>query len=177
MTREETLNKIIEFEEEDNLPNAFELCSKLYESYPNDYEIWKQFYFLVWLGIEDMDSEFHDKISIRDLLQNLFDDGKKKFSDIADFNFIAGYTVSIFPYEYGDYDSLENEGIKMLKAASEMEPENLIYRMVYLGSSSIKENSEYNQVIIKAAPVVKETFKDKGALNKYFRQVLYRVKE
>ena len=177
MTREETLNRIIELEEDGNLPEAYKLYKELYENFPNDYEIWKHFYFLIWLGIEDMDPEFQEEISIRELLQKLYDEGKSRFTDIADFYFIAGYTVSIFPYEYGEYDTLEKEGNRMLKTAFEMEQDNMIYRMVYLGNNGIEGDSEYFQAAHDAAPMVKETFKNKGAMNKYFRQILYRPKD
>ncbi|MBS1746535.1 MAG: hypothetical protein JST21_10240 [Bacteroidetes bacterium] len=111
---------------------------------------------------------------MRHLLQKLLDEGKQNFADNADFNFIAGWTVSIFPYEYGDYDDLEREGKQMLFKATQLDPDNEIYKMVYLGSIT-SDKEEYRQAEIKAASKVLKTFNGKGALNKYFKQVLYRL--
>ena len=57
--------------------------------------------------IEDAPTEFNERIEVNKLLKKMFDEGKSNFSELPDFNFIAGYTVSIFPYEYGDYNDLE----------------------------------------------------------------------
>jgi hypothetical protein len=129
----------------------------------------------LWTAIEDAPSSFHDEINLRHLLQVMFDEGKKAFADKEDFNFIAGYTVSIFPYEYGEYDDLEKEGQQMLLKATKLDPKNTIYRMVYLGSLSDGDKVLYRQAEIEAAPKVLETFDGKGTLNEYFREILYRI--
>ena len=129
----------------------------------------------MWTAIEDAPNEFNDKINHTEMIQKMFKEGKKSFSDLADFNFIAGYTVSIFPYEYGNYDDLEIEAKQMLKKATEIEPKNLIYKFAYLGSIVNDKNEEYQKLEVEVAPIVLETFSGKGLLNKYFRQVLYRI--
>ncbi|KAB7731850.1 hypothetical protein F5984_06395 [Rudanella paleaurantiibacter] len=169
------LQDIFKLEDDEKFEEAFEAYSELYNQNKIDYEVWKHFYFFLWTAIEDAPSSFHDKINLRDLLQIMFDEGKKTFADNADFNFIAGYTVSVFPYEYGNYDDLEKEGKQMLLKAEQLQPENLIYRLVYLGSISNVDPQQYRQAEIDAAPKVLETFNGTGALNKYFRQVLYRL--
>ena len=50
-----------------------------------------------------------------------------RISELAEFNFLAGYAVSIFPYEFGDFEDLERQGAEMLLKATEIEPENIIY--------------------------------------------------
>lgn len=105
----------------------------------------------------------------------MLDEGRQ-FAEKADFNFIAGYTVSIFPYEYGEYNNLEKEAKRMLLEAARLEPENIIYKMVYLGSISTPDDQSYTQTANEAAPKVLETFGGNGSLNKYFREVLYRAK-
>jgi hypothetical protein len=129
----------------------------------------------LWTAIEDAPSSFQDKVNLRHLLQVMFDEGKKTFADNADFNFIAGYTVSLFPYEYGNYEDLEKEGNDMLLKAKQIQPDNLIYRLVYLGSISNVDQQKYRQAEIDAASKVLETFSGIGTLNRYFRQVLYRL--
>jgi hypothetical protein len=171
----QSLQKIFNLEDDERFDEVFDAYSNLYNRNKNDYEVWKHFYFFLWTAIEDAPSSFHDKINLRHLLQVMFDEGKKVFADNADFNFIAGYTVSIFPYEYGDYNDLEKEGQGMLLKAKQLRRENIIYKLVYFGSISNVDAKEYRQAEIDAAPEVLETFSGTGALNKYFRQVLYRL--
>jgi hypothetical protein len=131
--------------------------------------------FFLWSALEDTPKSFQDRIGLQKLLQEMFEQGKQKYSTNANFNFIAGYTVSIFPYEFGDYEKLEKEGHQMLLKATKLDPDNLIYKMVYLGSGSNYNPSLYLQTTIQAAPKVMETFIGQGLLNKYFRQVLLRA--
>lgn len=63
----------------------------------------------------------------------------------------------------------------MLLKATQLQPDNLIYKLVYLGSISNVDQREYRQAEIDAAPKILETFTGIGALNKYFKQVLYRL--
>jgi len=100
------LNTIFQLEEAEKFDEAFEAYNVLFSQYLSEYIVWKHFYFFLWMAIEDATSVFHEKIDLRNLLKGMFDEGNSKFSSIADFNFTAGYTVSIFPYEYGDYDDL-----------------------------------------------------------------------
>jgi len=171
----ESLHDIFTLEDNEEFDKAFEAYNELYHRNKNDYDVWKHFYFFLWTAIEDAPSSFHDKINLRQLLQEMFDYGKQAFATIADFNFIAGYTVSIFPYEYGDYDSLEKEGQQMLLKAKQLERPNLIYKLAYSGSIPNVDPKEYRQAEIEAAPKVLETFSGSGALNKYFKEILYRL--
>jgi hypothetical protein len=169
------LQDIFNLEDHEQFVEAFDAYNDLHNQNKNDYQVWRHFYFFLWTAIEDAPSSFHEKVNLRHLLQIMFEEGKKTFPSNADFNFIAGYTVSIFPYEYGMYDDLEKAGKQMLFKAAQLQPDNLIYRLVYLGSLSNVDRQLYRQAEIDAAPKVLETFSGTGALNKYFRQVLYRL--
>ena len=171
----ESLQNIFELEDAEKFEEVYKIYSDLYLECKSDYEIWKHFYFFLWTAIEDAPIEFNEKINHNEIMQKMFEDGKKYFSDLADFNFIAGYTVSIFPYEYGNYDDLEIEANQMLKKATLIEPKNLIYKFAYMGNMVNANNEEYRKLEVEVAPIVLETFSGKGALNKYFRQVLYRI--
>lgn len=170
----ETLKSIFEIEDKEDFDKAFELYHELYKTNPTDFEIWKHFFFFLWIAIEDAKSEFHERINLRQRLKEMFDDGKSKFQHLTEFKFIAGYTVSIFPYEFGDYDDLEKEGQDLLRQAHQEEPDNIIYRMVYLSSSNSDKN-ECRQSELDASPVVLKRFQGAGLLNNYFRQVLNRI--
>jgi len=156
--------------------NRTQVNNNLYSQNKNDYEVWKHFYFFLWVVIEDAPVGFHDKINLRDRLKEMFIKGKQLFANKADFNFISGYTVSLFPYKYGDYDDFDKDGQEMLYKATKLEPDNVIYELVYQGSFTTIDNKKYRELKINAAPKVLETFSGYGALNKYFKQVLL-VKE
>ena len=171
------LQNIFQLEDSGQFEKVFDLYSDIYSKNKCDYEIWSHYYFFLWSAIEDTPSSFHDKIGIRQLLEIMFNEGKQRFADKADFNFLAGYTVSIFPYEYGNYDDLENEGIKMLLKATQLEPDNKIYKMVYLGGLESSNKENLKQIELEAASKVLEEFCGNGVLNRYFREVLYRIKK
>jgi hypothetical protein len=176
----QSFQNIFELEEAEKFDEVFKIYSDLYLESKSEYEIWKHFYFFLWTAIEDAPSEFDERINLREMMRKMFEEGKKNFSDLTDFNFIAGYTVSIFPYEYGDdiydYDEFEIEAFQMLKKANELEPENLIYKLVYYRSLEKVDKEEYRKLEVESVPKVLETFSGKGTLNKYFRHVLiYRI--
>ena len=62
----------------------------------------------------------------------------------------------------------------MLHKATKLEQDNLIYRLVYLGSIPNVDHKLYRQAEIDSAEVLK-TFDGNGGLNKYFKQILYRL--
>ena len=168
-----SIDNILELEDKGNFDKAFDLYSQLHQTNPDDFEIWKHFYFFLWIAIEDATAEFHDRINIRQRLQAMFDDGKNRFQDIAEFKFIAGWTVLISPYEYGDYEDLEKEGMELLKQAHEDMPDNMIYKMAYLGSFD-SNKAERLKVEKEANSFVLKRFAGTGFLNSYFRDVLNR---
>jgi hypothetical protein len=170
-----TLQDIFNLEDTKKFEEVFEAYNNLYKKNKKDYEVWKYFYFFLWTAIEDAPLSFHNKIDLRQLLKVMLDEGKQTFAEIADFNFIAGYTISIFPYEFGNYEDLENQGHQMLKKATQLQPDNLIYKMVCLGSVSNVDANKYRQAEVEAAPKVVEAFSGVGTLNKYFREMLYRL--
>lgn len=168
-----SLDEILDLEDKQLFDEAFDAYNKIYLQNSDDYEVWKHFYFFLWTAIEDAQSSFHKRIGLRSLLQRMFDEGREKFYELADFNFIAGYTVSIFPYEYGDYETLEKEAGEMLFKAKKLDSENAIYNMVYLGHDTRGREKEYEVATMEAQKML-NMFNGKGVLNGYFREVLLR---
>ena len=101
-------------EDTGQVEEAFIAYQKLYQEERKDYSIWKNFYFFLWMMIEDAPGSFREKVELQSLMRKMYDEGKTQFSENADYNFIAGYTVSIFPYAFGDYAKFEREGMDML---------------------------------------------------------------
>ena len=168
-----TLNDILDIEDQGNFDAAFESYVELYKNKPSNFDVWKHFYFFLWTAIEDAPSEFQERVNLRQRMQEMYEEGKRKFQHLAEFKFLTGYTISIFPYEFGDYDSLEKEGKELLRQAYQEELDNEIYKMAYLGSLE-SDSREYRNAEIKASEVVLSRFNGPGLMNSYFRQVLNR---
>ncbi|MEJ5092779.1 hypothetical protein GEO21_22315 [Sphingobacterium faecium] len=104
-----TLNEIFILESDQKFDEAFSLYKILLKSEPLNFEYWKHYFFFLWSMLEDgigifsvlKNEELHKE------LQKELQYGLDNFKNIAEFNLIAGYTISIFPYEFGDYDELK----------------------------------------------------------------------
>jgi len=170
------LEQIFELESAEKYNEAYHKYQKLISENNTDFETWKYYFFFLWSMIEDVTGIFTVDIDLRKTLENELINGLNKFSELSEFNLIVGYSVSIFPYEFGDYEELESKGKEMIKKASEMEPFNPIYKMIYLGSKSLngKEQSLYEKACAESQPILKTKYYGKGLLNKYFREVFSR---
>lgn len=130
--------------------------------------------------LEDLDGIFSTlkNEDINKELRKELQYGLDNFEDIAEFNLIAGYTISIFPYEFGDYDELEEVGNTLLKKANVLNPQNLIFKMILLGSyekPTHTEKLEYEDLMPKVAKLILDQYSEKkGLLNEYFVQVFAR---
>lgn len=92
---------------------------------------------------------------------------------------IFGYMVSLFPnYFYTDYDKngkiflqYENKGKHMLKLAHLNEPENKLYKVLYLGT-----NNNLDKIVINAKQelnkIIQQLFPQNTEIEKYFKEVL-----
>jgi len=173
----ENLEEIFELESEQKYNEAYSKYKNLISSNKADFQTWKYYFFFLWSMLEDGSGLFRKDIDLRTKLGFELEKGLNKHSELAEFNFIAGYTISIFPYEFGEYEELELKGKKMLKKAFEMEQSNPIYEMVYLGSKSSmseKEQSLYKTACAKSKLILKTKHKGKGLLNEYYNQVFNR---
>lgn len=173
---EKELEKIFELETEYNYDEAFLKYKQLLNSNHIDFDLWKYYYFFLWSMLEDLDNDFTilEKSNLKKELNIELEFGRKNFVNIAEFNFIAGYTISIFPYEFGDYAEFQNLGKNFLKAANKMDTQNSLYRMVVLGNSenlSNNERNEYEELRLKVSKQISEDHSGKGILNEYYRSV------
>ncbi|MBL1219201.1 MAG: hypothetical protein D8M59_17115 [Planctomycetes bacterium] len=176
---EKKLNEIFELENAEKYNEAYSEYQKLISENNADFETWKFYFFFLWSMLEDVNGLFTEDIDLRTELESELKSGLKNYSDLAEFNFIAGYAVSIFPYEFGDYEELDKKGREMLKKAFDLEPNNPIYKMVYLGSQepSEKNQTEYQNACLESELKVREIYNGNGLLNDYFKQVLIRTEK
>ena len=122
-----------------------------------------------------MPNGFIEKIKRESKLKEMFTEGLTLFSLNAEYNFIAGYVMSIFPYEFGNFDEYEIKSSELLAKAKNLEPNNEIYKMVVLGNADVENSANYSNARINAQPKVIEKYKGSALLNQYFRQVLCRT--
>ena len=169
----QNLEQIFELESAEKYNEAYSEYRNLISENNADFETWKYYFFFLWSMLEDVNGLFKKDIDLRTELEFELKNGLKKYSELAEFNFIAGYAISIFPYEFGDYEELEIKGKEMLKKAFELEQTNPIYKMVYLGSKSLneKEQSLYKNACAESKLILKTKHNGKGLLNEYYNQV------
>lgn len=174
-----SLQDILQLEDQQQFEPAFYAYQELYGRQSDDYQVWRHFYFFLWTALDEAPIELLERLEVNTCLRGLFTDGESHFAAQADFQFLAGYTIAILPYEFGPYDEWEQKGKEMLRQATVLAPANLIYQLTYLGSlpgsTASGYSPAYRQVVVEAAPLVVSTFQGNGLLNQYFRQVLYRV--
>jgi hypothetical protein len=172
----QNLEQIFELETAKKYNEAYSEYKKMISENNADFKTWKYYFFFLWSMIEDVSGFFKMGIDLRTELESELRNGLNKYSKLAEFNFIAGYAISIFPYEFGDYEELEIKGKEMLKKAFEMEQSNPIYEMVYLGSKNRnkKEESLYKKSCAESKLILKIKYNGKGLLNEYYNQVFNR---
>ncbi|MGY2134280.1 hypothetical protein ACW9KT_18755 [Hymenobacter sp. HD11105] len=168
-----SLLDILQLEDQQPLEHAFYAYQELYGQCPDDYQVWRHFYFFLWVAPEEAPVEILERLGVTARLRVLLTEGESRFATQADFHFLAGYTIAVLPYEFGPFAEWEQKGNEMLLQATLLAPENPIYRLAYLGS--FPDSPAYRQAMLEAAPVVVSAFQGKGLLNHYFRHVLYRV--
>ena len=171
------MEHILDLEESENYISAFEEYQKQFDA-NNDFEFWKHYYFFLWyIVVEDLPLKLESFVrenKIESTLKRVGNFGLQTFKDNPEALFILGYTIAIFPYYFGEYEEQLAKANQMLESAFNIQPNNIIYKLAYLGSKD--ENQElYKKICVEAAPEVIANFSGKGLLNSYFKQVLYRI--
>ncbi|MBL4708794.1 MAG: hypothetical protein JKY48_10200 [Flavobacteriales bacterium] len=164
--------QILELEEAQKYEEAFHEFEKLDMM---DFDSWKYYYFYLWyINVEHFPLDLSEHIQKHQLaikLKELAELGFEQFGENAEFQFLTGYTINLFPYFFGDYEEWEQRGSDLLKSAHELEPDNAIFNIAYQGSTNGTTES-YNIAKQQAINAVEVTFNGKGFLNSYFTDVL-----
>lgn len=177
---EQPLKEIFILESDQKFDEAFTLYKTLLKSDPLNFEYWKHYFFFIWSMLEDLNGIFStlNNEELHKELKKELQYGLDNFENIDEINLIAGYTISIFPYEFGDYDELEEIGKNLLKKATEINPQNLIFKMILLGSyqkPTHNEKLEYEDLKPRVAKLILDQYSEKkGLLNEYLVQVFAR---
>lgn len=165
-------------EDENDVETAFLIYKKEFHSDKINFQLWRSFYFFLWYCLVEEGclncEKFNLEYSLRQEYDTILNYGHKAYSDIPEFNFIVGYTISVYPYIFPNILESKSTAIHLIKKAWNLERSNLIYEMVRTGDS-LPGSKEYQKLRIKASPLVLTQYKGKGYLNTYFRSVLLRI--
>ena len=173
------LKEILELEENQEYNAAYYAYQELLYENDKDFESWKHYFFFLWYMLDVVEGQFTVDINLKNTLVVELKKGQKLYDDIPEFNFIAGYAISIVPYEFGNCTKYEMKAIELLEKASSLESENPIYKMILLGAQwdfGGQENC-YNEVCAKTKQIIFQTYNGKGLINKYFHTILNRYEE
>lgn len=165
-------------EDQNDLESAYLIYRKSFDQAKHEFALWRSYYFFLWyclveegmLGIEKFNLDYN----LREEYDSLLMYGRLTYPGIPEFNFIVGYTFSVYPYLFPDI--LENEayGKQLIQKAWNLERNNLIYNMVRL-SDTLPNSRDYAKSCINAFSLVLSQYKGNGYLNTYFRRVLCRI--
>jgi hypothetical protein len=173
-----SLDEILELEENLQLENAFQFYQLIYKDHPNDFQTWEHYYFFLWYtevesGCINGGLAFTEKYAIDRLLKPIFLEGKERFSHLAEFNFISGYTISLFPYYYGEYEELERYAIELLDTATKLDPLNPLYKATFLGATPIEQlPKDYTYYRNLTKTTIWPKYVGKGFLNEHMRDMI-----
>ena len=110
------------------------------------------------------------------ILAEVMQYGLTHFSTNADFLWKSGYMISLFPYLFYEesseslYNEWEQKGKSMLYSATQIDPDNLISKVLCLGTHAFSD--EYLNSKMKLAPLLYAAFPGHTAIEVYFKDVL-----
>ncbi len=114
--------------------------------------------------------------SFKETLIDVTQYGLTRLNTNVDFLWVTGYMISLFPYLFyngeanGLYSEWEQKGKDMLLLATQTEPDNLIFKVLYLGTQGVSD--EYSTAKTKLAPHLNDVFPEGTAIEEYFKDIL-----
>lgn len=102
--------------------------------------------------------------------------GLAHFTSNADFLWISGYMISLFPYLFYEGDDgisfaeWEQKGVDMLLVANQIDASNRIAKVLYLGTQDASD--EYAAAKAQLTPYLNQLFPGHTSIEEYFKDVL-----
>lgn len=173
------LSDVLELEDLKAYNDAYYSYRKLEFENNNDFNYWKHYFFFLWQMLEGVEGAFTVSIDLKKTLLKELNKGEGLYAHIPEFNFLAGYAISIMPSIFGSCEVYEKKSIQLLEKACDLEPGNSIYKMILLGAQWDFGGQEdrFNEVCSKSKQVISKRFSGSGLINKYFRTTLNRYQE
>ncbi len=172
---------LFELEQAEKWEEARELLYSLWSCDKNNVSMLCRAISECWYVLAEWDCCIVNKQSsfnlFKDTLVELTEYGLEHFLTNEDFLWMTGYMISMFPYLFfkGNEDYLyskwEQKGKQMLFKATQIQPNNLISRTLYLGSLQ-SNREEYLRAKKRLQSCVKDYFSGNTAIEVYFKDVL-----
>lgn len=143
---------------------------------PLDFDLWMHYFFFLWHVSEGCIGQLSFDSTLEQDLLDALNHGEKHFTDHAEFHFLTGYCMHMLPYLFGDYEYYELEGLTRLARATQLAPENPLYKMIEMGGSIPKVHltQAYKSLCKESNAYIKSHYQGDGILNEYIRGVMYR---
>lgn len=133
-----------------------------------------------WYVLAEWDCSIKSKAlsfdAFKEVLVDAIQYGLAHFRNNAEFLWISGYMISLFPelfYDGKDGVSLNDwaqKGVDILLLANQIESDNLIAKVLYLGTHA--PSDEYEVCKAQLAPYLNQLFPGHTAIEAYFKDVL-----
>ncbi|MCP3793077.1 hypothetical protein [Paenibacillus sp. CH40] len=172
-------DQISEFETAKKYQEAFLSMKSEWDKGKRDLSICLNLGFISWyLSVESGNTFITQGLNDNDYeiieltLSEVTEEGIRNFSTETQFLLIFGYMITLFPHHFGDYEHWESIGKNMLSKAYELEPSDPIIEMVFLADNMRSEG--YRNACLRSKEHIKDRFKNKGLMDKYFQDVFDR---
>lgn len=129
--------------------------------------------FLCWYLLVEGHTLDGERVNSKELvitLEEVTSFGLENFNDNENFLWCFGYMIFQFPYYFGDYDSWEKKGCKMLERAYRLSPNDPIFKYSYL-SSFPNTFKKFTVELLNVQAVLDYRFQGTGLLSQYFKDI------
>ncbi|MCL2311030.1 MAG: hypothetical protein FWC41_00865 [Firmicutes bacterium] len=176
------LENLYDLEQDGQWEAIRKLLYKQWENHKSKLESLVTLAFECWIVL----SEWHCCIKNENLNYDLFKDnlidvynyGIEHFDNNQIFQCLFGYMMSLFPNLFYSDDDLsgekyvlyENKGKAMLEKSYRNNPNNLLAKVLFFGTTD--KTKEYNKAREEIKPLLTTLFPGKTAIEQYFKEVL-----
>ena len=121
-------------------------------------------------GVSEKDENY-----FKNILSELYKEIQTQFSDNSDVLTIIGYMSSMFPFYFYEDNTDENfltyeqQGLKMLKKATELDKNNLFAETLFFGTQNLKKYEKSKEKLLKEFD---KYISGNTAIENYFREVI-----
>lgn len=166
------IEELSELEKDEKWNEARELLYKLWLSNKDDVNLAIRLGSECWYVLTEWEFIENTQLSYEvfiNTLKEVSNYGLSRFKENDNFLWIFGYIISVSPFFFADdeeYEEFEKLGINMLKKAYMKNPENLIFKTLYLGTT--RRIEEYNLAFVEITNNVASLLQGDTAIERYF---------
>ena len=171
---------LLELEQSEDWDNARVLLYSLWENDKDNVNKLCRVISECWYVLTEWDCCISNKNlsydDFKNTLINVTEYGLAYFSDNEKFLWMTGYMISLFPYLFykDDIDDLysqwEQRGKEMLLHSNQIAPDNLISKVLYLGT--LNNSDDYLTTKLQLAPLLTNIFQGQTVIEEYFKDIL-----